>query len=58
MLLQLNELEKIWNESYENARIYEDKMKKWHNQCIAQRTSRKMIESYCLTLDLDYFQEN
>ena len=28
-LLQLNELEEIRNESYDNARIYKDKMKKW-----------------------------
>ena len=41
MLLQLNELEEIRNESYEKARIYEDKMKKWHNQCIAQRTFKE-----------------
>ena len=33
-LLQLNELEEIINESYDNARIYKDKMKKWQDQCI------------------------
>ena len=31
-LLQLNELEEIRNESYDNARIYMDKMKKWHDR--------------------------
>ena len=31
-LLQLNELEEIRNESYDNARIYKDEMKKWHDQ--------------------------
>ena len=36
-LLQLNELEEIRNESYDNAR-YKDKMKKWHDQCIVQKT--------------------
>ena len=34
-LLQLNELEEIRNESYDNARIYKDKIKKWHDGCIA-----------------------
>ena len=33
-LFQLNELEEIRNESYENARIYNDKMKKLHDRCI------------------------
>ena len=40
-LLQLNELEEIINESYDNARIYKDKMKKWHDLCIAQRTFKE-----------------
>ena len=31
-LLQLNELEEIRNESYDNARIYKDEMKKWHDR--------------------------
>ena len=39
-LLQLNELEEIRNESYDNARI-KDKMKKWHDQFIVQRTIKE-----------------
>ena len=30
-LLQLNELEELRNEAYDNARIYKDKTKKWHD---------------------------
>ena len=33
-LLQLNELEELRNEAYDNARIYKDKTKKWHDQKI------------------------
>ena len=40
-LLQLNELEEIINESYDNARIYKEKMKKWHDYCIVQRTFKE-----------------
>ena len=31
-LLQMNELEELRNEAYDNARIYKDKTKKWHDQ--------------------------
>ena len=33
-LLQLNELEKLRNEAYDNARIYKDKTKRWHDHKI------------------------
>ena len=36
-LLQLNELEELRNEAYDNARIYEDKTNKWHDQRILRR---------------------
>ena len=36
-LLQLKELEELRNEAYDNARIYKDKIKKWHNQKIMRR---------------------
>ena len=36
-LLQLNELEELRNETYDNARIYKDKTKKWHDQNILRR---------------------
>ena len=36
-LLKLNELEELRNKSYDNARIYKDKTKKWHDQRILRR---------------------
>ena len=30
----MNELEELRNEAYDNARIYKDKTKKWHDQKI------------------------
>ncbi|CAM8987448.1 unnamed protein product [Rhodiola kirilowii] len=36
-LLQLNELEEIRLDSYENARIYKERTKKWHEKRIAHR---------------------
>ena len=36
-LLQLNELEELINEAYDNVRIYKDKTKKWHDQKILRR---------------------
>ena len=36
-LLQLNELEELRNEAYDNARIYKDKIKKWNDQKILRR---------------------
>ena len=36
-LLQQNELEEMRNEAYDNAMIYKDKTKKWHDQTILRR---------------------
>ena len=36
-LLQMNELEKLRNEAYDNAIIYKDKTKKWHDKKILRR---------------------
>ena len=36
-LLQLNEREELRNEAYDNARIYKDKTKKWHDQRILRK---------------------
>ena len=33
-LLQMNELEELRNEAYDDVRIYKDKAKKWHDQKI------------------------
>ena len=42
-LLQLNELEELRNEAYDNARIYKDKTKKWHDQKILGKRSGPVI---------------
>ena len=39
-LLQLNELEELRNEAYDNARIYKDKTKKLHDQRILRKEFR------------------
>ena len=36
-LLQMNELEELRNEAYDNARIYKEKTMKWHDQKILRR---------------------
>ena len=33
----MNELEELRNEAYDNARIYKEKTKKWHDQKIMRR---------------------
>ena len=39
-LLQLNELEELRNEAYDNVRIYKDETKKWHGQKILRKYFR------------------
>ena len=36
-LLQMNELEELINEAYENSRIYKEKTKRWYDQKIMRR---------------------
>ncbi|KAL5544755.1 hypothetical protein UlMin_008539 [Ulmus minor] len=36
-LLQMNEMEEFWNNAYENAKIYKEKTKKWHDRHIQKR---------------------
>ncbi|KAM1181617.1 hypothetical protein ACFXTH_000199 [Malus domestica] len=36
--LQLNELEEIWNEAYENAQIYKEQTKAFHDKMIRGKT--------------------
>ena len=36
-LLQMNELEELRNEAYDNAKIYKEKTKKWHDQKIMRQ---------------------
>ncbi|XP_068336595.1 uncharacterized protein [Pyrus communis] len=36
--LQLNKVEEIWNEAYENVRIYKEKTKAYHDRMIRSKT--------------------
>ena len=36
-MLQLSELDEFCNEAYENARIYKEKMKSWHDKHIVRK---------------------
>ena len=49
-LLQMNELEELRNEAYDNARIYKDKTNKWHGQKIMRKEFRVRNQSYCTIL--------
>ena len=53
-LLQLNALEELRNEAYDNARIYKEKTKKWHVQMILRREfkARKQVLLYYSRLKL------
>ena len=37
ILFQMNEPEELRNETYDNARVYKDKTKKWHDQKILRK---------------------
>ena len=39
-MIKLSELEELRNDSYDNARIYKEKTKRWHDQRIIKREFR------------------
>ena len=53
-LLQMNELEELRNEAYDNARIYKEKTKRWHDQKILRREikAREQVHLYNSRLKL------
>ena len=53
-LLQMNELEDLRNADYDNARIYKEKTKRWHDQNIIRREfkSREKVLLYNSRLKL------
>ena len=53
-LLQLNELDESRNEAYDNAKIYKDKTKKWHDHKILRKEFkvRKQVLLYNSRLKL------
>ena len=54
ILLQMNELKELRNDTYDNARIYKDKTKKWHDQRILRREFKvgELVLLYNLMLGL------
>ena len=36
-LLQLNELDELWMNAYENAKLYKDRTKIWHNKHLLKK---------------------
>ena len=53
-LLQMNELKVFRNEAYDNAKIYKDKTKKWHDQKIMMREfkARELVLLYNFKIKL------
>ena len=54
-LFQLSELEELRNEAYENARIYKDKTKKWHDQRILRKEFREWEQVLLFNSRLELF---
>ena len=54
-LLQLNELEELRNEVYDNVRIYKDQTKKWHDQRILRKEFRAADQVFLFNSRLRLF---
>ena len=57
-LLQLNELEEFRSEAYENARLYKEKTKKWHDNLILRREVHPRQQVLLYNSLLRFFREN
>ena len=57
-LLQMNELEELRNEAYDNARIYKEKSNRCHDQKILRREFKAGDKFYYTTIGSSYFQGN
>ena len=55
--LQLNELDELRNESYENARIYKEKMKVFHDKHISRKTFEPNQKVWLFNSKLKLFLE-
>ena len=42
-ILDINELEELRRDAYENAKIYKERTKKCHDKCISRKTSNKAM---------------
>ena len=50
-ILQLSELEEFHNEAYENAKIYKEKTKAWHDKHIVRKSLSRVNKSSYLIHD-------
>jgi hypothetical protein len=57
-VLDLHELEEIRLSAYENAKIYKEKPKKWHDNHIIRREFKIGDFFYCSIHVLSFLQEN
>ena len=57
-MLQLGELDELCNEAYENAQIYKEKTKAWHNKHIAGKEFEVGNRSSYLIPDSNFFPGN
>ena len=56
--LNLNELEELQNDAYLNSKISKEKLKKWHDQMVARRISKRGIKCCFTILSFTSFQAN
>ena len=55
-LLQMNELEELRNEAYDNAKIYKENTKRWHDQNILRREFKAVEQVLLYNSKLKLFQ--
>ena len=46
------------SEAYENAKLFKEKVKRWHDKRILKREFNIVIKYYCIGLVSDFLQEN
>ena len=57
-LLQLNELDELRMNAYENAKLYKDRTKLWHDRHLSKRTFMRVSLFSFLIRDSSYFRES
>ncbi|XP_031258731.1 uncharacterized protein LOC116116817 [Pistacia vera] len=57
-MFQLNEMDEFRHQAYENARIYKEKTKMWHDKHILKKNF-EVVRKFCSTTqDMGFFSEN
>jgi hypothetical protein len=57
-LLDLSSLDEWRNEAYENARLFKEKVKQWHDKRILSESFMLVRKFYCIGLGSDFLQQN